>query len=1278
MNLQTSIEMTPLLSQPASVATRPPETARMSLAEAIEAIKRKKINLNEFKTVFSSHSNPREEIKNQNFLFVVVSGDKWKTFDILRVLLPVVDSDILSSKDENGKTVLHVAIENEHDRCTDAIIRKNNDYLAIGDNEGNTPLHYMVRLERTKACRKAMEFCSADVINQKNKNSLSAVHFAARERSPDIMKMLLDNGGDPKALTDRRYTALHFAAQSGSSQCVKYLLEKMSDREDRIKYLNEQTDMGLTALMLAAKPGFIAVCKELLETDISLKSNDGNTALHHAAIKGSLHLVKILMTGYETQSDSFDKDKAKLISFENRDFISSCLTAAINGKNDNCFAYFLEKAKVQLTDTDVKNLVDLAAATSLKCVKQMVSRPEFEKYLIAYRTEGGDNLLHLAITMKSFVTAKELLKKTKIDKFIKNKNKDSALHLVARQPPGTFLNCHEEEKQCVTRELLLDSRELVKSANIAGETPLHLAARSGNTDLVRSILHKEPNILSVTKKKMTAIHYAAENGHTYCLEMLLRSLKAQDYHKFREIKPHPLHLSASNGHMECCELLLTASLVGDNPEENLVLKAQNGQYPVDRAFRGKHAEVFGFLLSKMKFNEDVEFFVRLHRYFKKCLTVVSGMLDPSSCSFYISATEAMIESSWCRVVLDGRYCSPNPEHPSHCSNPQPKSSVSQPLLDSKTDESDKTKRKPCESFALLVKTHTSLACKAMDKHISVPPNAAYEVHDYTLFEYIYFCTEGEKLVSPFEEEAAQTSPPITTNVSQQSCSAVAPSPANQRPSSSAQTVGGAAGANSPSCRTRNRIAPSHSAANPTSSNASNFVTANTTNPGSHSVRNLVNPNTSNPTASLTAARSNAVNLPQNVPHLEIFSGRPLKAHAQEFKGTSWCEDHPLQEAVRGGHTQVLRHKLVKSWLMKKWQYARYVLWSYLALDLLTAVFVFGLQALLWTSNRGVPTSVPPLQRASGNTRHLEAQFSGVTRDQVTTVYGSDLSYNTTVQTLVEDVRYISANDSQCANWGTGECATWGTGECTTWGTEDSLNQELLNIGSASWNKSVCALFYLEQKWHFVVSLEVGILILILVHGFIEFMVFHSTSLSVWDVHRVSRLVLRLPFMAMLLFGLSLCDFKLGCREIMIWQFEVVAVLLSWIHVVLTLNKVPRFSGFMPVTPMLLLRYVLAVVPLFLFLWAFALTFHLLFMDLLPFETVPYSLIKTVTWLLGDLGYDDTFRNVAGKLKADIKDILVNPFGPDGISGSRSHFSPIKMQSNTCVCANAGKAVQATV
>ncbi|KAF2368691.1 Zinc finger C2H2-type [Trinorchestia longiramus] len=38
----------------------------------------------------------------------------------------------------------------------------------------------------------------------------------------------------------------------------------------------------------------------------------------------------------------------------------------------------------------------------------------------------------------------------------------------------------------------------------------------------------------------------------------------------------------------------------------------------------------------------------------------------------------------------------------------------------------------------------------------------------------------------------------------------------------------------------------------------------------------------------------------------------------------------------------------------------------------------------------------------------------------------------------------------------------------------------------------------------------------------------------------------------------------------------------------------------------------------------------------------------------------------------------NPFGPDSTSGSRSHFSPIKMQSNTCVCANAGRAVQATV
>ena len=42
--------------------------------------------------------------------------------------------------------------------------------------------------------------------------------------------------------------------------------------------------------------------------------------------------------------------------------------------------------------------------------------------------------------------------------------------------------------------------------------------------------------------------------------------------------------------------------------------------------------------------------------------------------------------------------------------------------------------------------------------------------------------------------------------------------------------------------------------------------------------------------------------------------------------------------------------------------------------------------------------------------------------------------------------------------------------------------------------------------------------------------------------------------------------------------------------------------------------------------AFALSFHFLLMNQPSFQNMWYSLIKTLVWMLGDLGYDDTFIN----------------------------------------------------
>ena len=78
------------------------------------------------------------------------------------------------------------------------------------------------------------------------------------------------------------------------------------------------------------------------------------------------------------------------------------------------------------------------------------------------------------------------------------------------------------------------------------------------------------------------------------------------------------------------------------------------------------------------------------------------------------------------------------------------------------------------------------------------------------------------------------------------------------------------------------------------------------------------------------------------------------------------------------------------------------------------------------------------------------------------------------------------------------------------------------------------------------------------------------------------------------------------------------------HMINAINKIPRFSAFLPVTTKFLkwflkiFLYVLSIV------FIYGTVFHLTLNTLKAFESLPQAMIKTTVWLLRDLAYDDTF------------------------------------------------------
>ncbi|XP_066264218.1 probable serine/threonine-protein kinase pats1 [Branchiostoma lanceolatum] len=107
----------------------------------------------------------------------------------------------------------------------------------------------------------------------------------------------------------------------------------------------------------------------------------------------------------------------------------------------------------------------------------------------------------------------------------------------------------------------------VNAANDAGYTALHDAAQNGHTGTVQALLKAGATVDARTMQHMgnrTPLHLAAENGHTGPVQALLAAgadINARDI-----MKKTPLHHAANDGHPECVKVLLKAganTVIGD-------------------------------------------------------------------------------------------------------------------------------------------------------------------------------------------------------------------------------------------------------------------------------------------------------------------------------------------------------------------------------------------------------------------------------------------------------------------------------------------------------------------------------------------------------------------------------------------------------------------------------------------------------------------------------------------------------------------------------------------
>ncbi|KAK0399715.1 hypothetical protein QR680_003175 [Steinernema hermaphroditum] len=453
-----------------------------------------------------------------------------------------------------------------------SVLLKNGATTDSLDRYECTPLHYAALKDNKEEARQLISIGRADV-HACELHGYTPLHLAANHGSEGVAELLLENGARVHDMDDRRNTALHLACRNGHEQIVRLLLRKITDKEERQKYVELTNSEENNCLHLAALKGHIDVVNEIFNSDVNINVNvtrkDRVTLLHLAAAKGSYTLCeKLIEQGAIVSAEDIDRrTPLDYAAYNNRDTIIEFLLQQ-QGVNIECrtkdlFTPFLTAVSenhqeavevlckhgcdLSAVDIEQRSAIFLAAKFNGIAILKFLLEDEAEnaeaiKVFVNKQTSTYETPMHIAAA-NDYMEVLTLLKEKGADIRATGDDEQTPLHLA----------CERDHIEIV-RQLIEWDESTITDVDDNGNTPLHYAAKEGNLQMVQELIDYGADVFARNSYEETALDIAVRGGHVDVVQALIDERAPLEPPQNNVTTA--LHIATEEGHDELIELLL--------------------------------------------------------------------------------------------------------------------------------------------------------------------------------------------------------------------------------------------------------------------------------------------------------------------------------------------------------------------------------------------------------------------------------------------------------------------------------------------------------------------------------------------------------------------------------------------------------------------------------------------------------------------------------------------------------------------------------------------------